>query len=529
MSSTHSFTRLLMLPLIFLLCACHPQQDIVILFDNDAHCAINGYASIAVMRDSIAKHTPNVVVVSAGDFIQGDVVGSISQGRYIVDIMNSVPYDYVTLGNHEFDYSIPQLMNLRQKLSAEMLCCNFTDLRTHEQLFAPYAIQRFGRTKVAFIGVATPTTFNTSTPTYFCDAEGNVVYTFHQEETTSLVQQAALQARKQGSKYVVVLSHLGDDTEGDNSINLIQSTYGIDAVLDGHQHHVLNMRVANAQGDSVILASTGTKFQNIGNLTITHDRVTCTLCNLGSTSAQPRLKNHTQSVIDSVGVLLQTEVQRVMAHSEVLLSDCDAFGNRLVRREETALADFVADAMRVVSGAEIGCIHGGSLRSSLPYGDITIGNIMAVLPFNNCLSMVQITGAQLLDALEVSVKSYPAENGDFHIFSGLRYTIDPTIPSSVELDEYNMFARVASTRRVVKAEVERNGCWQPIDPSAIYTLGGINYTLINGGASGMFATAHPVECDPVKDTEVLLTYLHQLGDIIPTSYSIPQHRFMVVH
>lgn len=513
---------------LVLLCACQPQQDIVVLFDNDAHCAVDGYATMAAMRDSTLQVTPNVAVVSAGDFVQGDVVGSISRGQYIVNVMNSIPYDYITVGNHEFDYGIPQLMKLREQLTAEMLCCNFTDLRTHEQLFAPYAIHRYGRTKVAFVGVATPTTFNSSMPTFFRDEDGNVVYTFHQEETFSLVQQAVLNARKQGAKYVVVLSHLGDDTEITCSRDLIRSTYGIDAVLDGHQHHVLNERLANAQGDSVILASTGTKFHNIGNLTISADgKLNCSLGNVSVTSANPPLNSSTQSVIDSVNVLLQNEVNRVVAFGQVPLRDCDAQGRRLVRRAETPLADFLADAMRAVSGAEIGCIHGGSLRSSLPAGDITIGNVIAVLPFNNCLSMAQITGAQLLDALEVSVMTYPAENGDFHIFSGLRYTIDPKIPTSVELDEYNMFVRVASTRRVVKAEVERDGQWQPIDPTATYTLAGLNYTLVNSGASGMFAGVKLINCEPMKDTDILLTYLHQLGDVVPDTYSNIQNRFIV--
>lgn len=512
--------------LVLLLCACQPQQDIVVLFDNDAHCAVDGYATMAAMRDSVLEQTPYVAVVSAGDFVQGDVVGSISRGQYVVDIMNSVPYDYVTLGNHEFDYSVPQLMNLSEQLTAQMLCCNFTDLQTHEQLFAPYAIRRFGRTKVAFVGVATPTTFNTSTPTYFRDAAGNPVYTFHQQETFSLVQQAAMQARKQGAQYVIVLSHLGDDTEIDNSVALIRSTIGIDAVLDGHQHHVLNSRIANANGDSVILASTGTKFQYIGALTITPKRnISCALLPTQDAARSERVCH----VIDSVHRLLQAEVQRVVAHCEVTLSDCNEQGKRLVRREETALANLVADAMRAVSGAQIGCIHGGSLRAPLHQGNITMGDVISLLPFNNTLSIVSITGEQLLDALEVSVMLYPEENGDFHIFSGLRYTMDPTIPTSVEMDEWNMFARVALTRRVVKAEVEINGCWQPIDPTATYTIGGLNYTLVNGGASGMFASAQPIDCEPIKDINVLLRYFHILGDVIPANrYASPQHNFTIL-
>ena len=120
-----------------------------------------------------------------------------------------------------------------------------------------------------------------------------------------------------------------------------------------------------------------------------------------------------------------------------------------------------------------------------------------ILNFKTTIEESNLKLLQLSDEVISSVK-----NGDFHIFSGLRYTIDPKIPSSVELDEFNMFVRVASSRRVIGAEVELNGKWQPVDPSASYTLGGLNYTLVNGGSSGMFSAAQPVDCDLIKDTEI---------------------------
>ena len=188
--------------------------------------------------------------------------------------------------------------------------------------------------------------------------------------------------------------------------------------------------------------------------------------------------------------------------------------------------------MRAVGGTQIGLIHGGSLRAPIMRGDIILGDLIALFPFNNHFARVQMTGQQLLDAMEVSVASYPIENGDFHICSGLRYAIDVRIPSSVIWDEQNMFAGVGETRRIIRMEVEdEQGNWKPIDREAIYTISGLDYTLLHYGASGMFRQAEPMDVEEMKDTDVLLRYLHLLGDtILETQYpeTLNEKRFEVV-
>ena len=209
-----------------LLSSCHTKrQDIVIYFENDVHCAVETYSEIAAMRDSALRETPYVSVVSAGDFIQGDVVGSLSKGEYIIDIMNTVPYDVITIGNHEFDYGIAQQKRLFSRLTADVVCCNMNELQADgsdgEWLYAPYAIRQYGPVTVAFVGAATPTTFQSSTPTYFLDSLGRVMYNFHTDDSYQLIQQATDQARAEGAEYVVLLSHLGDDTPFVNSVEMI--------------------------------------------------------------------------------------------------------------------------------------------------------------------------------------------------------------------------------------------------------------------------------------------------------------------
>ncbi|MBQ7192166.1 MAG: bifunctional metallophosphatase/5'-nucleotidase [Paludibacteraceae bacterium] len=510
-----------------LLVGCSEKKDVVILFDNDVHCAVDLYSKMASVRDSLLQQTPYVLVTSAGDFVQGDVIGSISQGEYIVDIMNAVPYDIVTIGNHEFDYGIEQQLVLTDRLEADEVCCNFTHT-DGSPVYPSYQIKRFGKTKVAFIGVATPTTYTSSTPAYFQDSTGHVIYDFHAGNTFALLQQAADEVRRKGADYVVALSHLGDDTAIDCSPDMVRATTGIDAVLDGHAHHYIQWLIPNADGDSIPLLSTGARGERIGCLTLSESKgITYSFIEASNISRNARVDR----VIEEKDKKVQETVNKVVGYGEVALNDNDADGNRLVRLGETNLSDFVSDAMRWATGADIGVIHGGSLRASLPEGDITMGDMITLLPFNNHLAKVRMTGQELLDAFEVAVSRYPLENGDFHIASGMRYCIDPAIATSVEWDDNRMFLSVGKTRRIVSMEVEDavTHRWTAIDPNATYTVGGLDYTLLHQGSSWMFRYATPMECEKMKDTDVLFRYLHSLGDTIraadyPTKIIQPRFR-----
>lgn len=524
--------QLLPLFLLFLLASC-TRKDIVILFDNDAHCAVEGYAHMASLKDQAKLETPYVSVVSAGDFLQGDVVGSISKGQYVVDIMNEVPYDFVTLGNHEFDYSVPRMEEMMYCLKAKVLCCNFSKITPSGDvpLFSSYAIKKYGPVRVGYVGVTTPTTFTTSTPTYFLDENGNPRYTFYMEETIELVQRAVDEVRAKGADYVVVLSHLGDNTYPLSSRDLISATHGIDIILDGHAHNVFIEHQPDQNGDTLLFCSTGSKFLNIGRLKIDKEgQIAVEL--IPSVSSQEKyipVSERVMRTIKHISNKIEEEVSEVVGYSEINMPDYDSKGNRLVRNQETELSCLLSDAMRWAGGTQLGCIHGGSIRAAIPAGNITLGSVMAVLPFNNSLASVKMTGQQLIDALEVSVATWPVENGDFHIFSGLRYTIDPRIKTSVTFDENGFFESVGDRRRVTLVEIEQgNGTWATISPDSIYTVSGLNYTLINRGASGMFRYSEPVDFEPIKDTEILVQYLRHIGDTVRASTFTERPRFLIV-
>ena len=549
MTDYMKYSKLLFLLLIVALTGCQRKQPIVILYENDAHCAVEGYARLAGQRDAERQHTPYVAVVSSGDFAQGNTVGSLTKGEAIVRIMNAVGYDYLTIGNHEFDYTVPQMQHLSELLTAKTLCCNFSryeqdnddkDDRDDDDLYPAYEVKDFGGTKVGFIGVATPSTFRSSTPTYFIDDNGNLLYNFHQTDTYECVQEAVNDAREEGAEIIIVLSHLGDDPEVAYSRGLIAATHGIDVVLDGHAHHVLNERLVNDRGDSVTLTSTGTKFAYIGRLTIdTDNRVTTELLPISDCH---RVNQAVQDTVLAIQQELEARVNAPVGTTAFALADRDNQDNRLVRKQETNLGDFMADVARYTTGANIGVCNGGGLRAGLYNETITFGNIVSIWPFNNTMRVVECTGQQLLDAFEVSAANLPRENGDFMHVSGLRYTINPHVPTSVIWDDNRMFNGVGKTRRIAKMEVfmlaggesdklpyEQRGTWQQVNPNAVYTIGGQSYIIACSGASGMFAKMRllPVEGEPVNDVDAVCAYIQAMGGTINDVYRRPQGRITI--
>ena len=549
MTDYMKYSKLLFLLLIVALAGCQRKQPIVILYENDAHCAVEGYARLAGQRDAERQHTPYVAIVSSGDFAQGNTVGSLTKGKAIVRIMNAVGYDYLTIGNHEFDYTVPQMQHLSELLTAKTLCCNFSryeednddkDDRDNDDLYPAYEVKDFGGTKVGFIGVATPSTFRSSTPTYFIDDNGNLLYNFHQTDTYECVQEAVNDAREEGAEIIIVLSHLGDDPEVAYSRGLIAATHGIDVVLDGHAHHVLNERLVNDRGDSVTLTSTGTKFAYIGRLTIdTDNRVTTELLPISDCH---RVNQAVQDTVLAIQQELEARVNAPVGTTAFALADRDNQDNRLVRKQETNLGDFMADVARYTTGANIGVCNGGGLRAGLYNETITFGNIVSIWPFNNTMRVVECTGQQLLDAFEVSAANLPRENGDFMHVSGLRYTINPHVPTSVIWDDNRMFNGVGKTRRIAKMEVfmlaggesdklpyEQRGTWQQVNPNAVYTIGGQSYIIACSGASGMFAKMRllPVEGEPVNDVDAVCTYIQAMGGTINDVYRRPQGRITI--
>ena len=405
----------------------------------------------------------------------------------------------------------------------------------------PVIIHEFEDVKVAFVGAATPLSIATSTPSFFQE-NGEYVYDFGYgmdgEILYGLIQDAVDEARLEGADYVILLSHLGmkEDTEPYRSIDVIENTTGIDAVLDGHSHSVIpSMMVPNEDGDLIPLSSTGTKLQYVGLLTITDDGLISTTIINGTL---PRSVGF-DLVESSITADYEDMIHEVVATSNVDLWITDEDGIRMVRSRETNLGDLVADAYRHATNADIAFANGGGIRANLAEGDLTFEDIKACHPFGNQLYAVKATGQQVLDALEWTSRNTKAEyktndgatgeNGGFLQVAGLRYTIDTSIESPAIADEKGIFFGFIedAPRRVVDVEVEKDGKWAPIDPNAEYLVASHNYLLAEGGDGTTFFMEDPVVLDPgIMDYQVVVNYITSLkGEL--SDYKEPQGRITI--
>ncbi len=524
--------------------ALDEQKDVVILYTNDVHCGIDeniGYAGLYAYKNDLIAQGYEVTLIDAGDAIQGDVIGTVSRGEYLVDIMNAVGYDVCVLGNHEFDYGMDRLAELIEKSNAYYINDTITYSGSGENLLGgtyPSVIGSFGYIRVGIIGVSTPETLTKSTPKYFME-DGEFVYDFASgDELYSTVQDEIDFLRDYGVDYVILVTHLGveEDSAPNRSIDLIANTTGVNAVIDAHSHTVMECEyVKNKNGEDVILTQTGTKLANIGKLTISKDGTFKTEL-ISEYEKDPEFTAY----IESIKAEYEDALNAVVAHSDVELAIADETGARMVRNQETAIGDLCADAYRYVSGADIAFVNGGGIRAAIHQGDISTANMISVHPYGNMLCMCEATGQQILDALELgsmNTKSVASEGGNavgesggFLQVSGLKYTIDTSIPSGVKKDADGLFSGIEGERRVKDVYVLENGEWTAIDPEKTYTLASHNYMLQDmGDGYTMFANNRFLLESIMLDNQVIITYITQgLGGTIGEEYSAPQGRITVL-
>jgi len=487
-------------PELAILIAPAPSNDIVILATNDSHC--KNYASYAKVA-TLAKDAD--LLLDAGDHTQGGPLGAYSKGEYIIEIMNAVGYDICTLGNHEFDYGIEQLTKNTTAAKATYVSCNYVNRGSSTPIYDAYKIVEVKGKKVAIVGITTPETFAKSTPTYFQDANGNYVKGFCEgnngKDLYKQVQKYVDEAKKAGADYVIGLGHLGIDEESQPwTVNeVLANVTGFDAFIDGHSHSVYAEEISG-----VPAVQTGTELANVAKITIKEDG-TITTENVAlddTVEADEAVK----AVVDAIDVEYKEIVSKVVAKSTVNLTTKNEDGSRAVRSKETNLGDLCADAYRTLLGADVAFVNGGGVRADIPAGDITQEQIITVHPFGNMACLVEVTGQQILDALELGASKAPGENGGFLQVSGITYSIDLNVKSSVVLNDKSEFVKVAGERRV--KDVKVNGV--AINATKKYKLAGHNYMLKNcGDGFAMFGTKNVtiLKDEVMIDNQVLVTYI----------------------
>ena len=515
--------------------------DLVILSTNDVHTKIDNYSKVAYILKAQEALYNNVVMVDAGDYLQGTAYGVLSQGAIAIAIMNEVGYDVVTLGNHEFDYGMDVLFTRMEELNADAVSSNFIDLATGNPVYPGYVIKDYAGVKVAFVGITTPESYTKSTPAFFQDSEGNYIYGFCEgnngQDLYDNVQASVDAAIAEGADYVIALGHLGID-EGSapwTSTELIANTNGIDVFIDGHSHSKVNDEVKNKDSENVVLLQTGTQAANVGKVTITAEgAITAELIATGDSDEE------TAAFIAEQKAPYEEKLNEVVAHTNYKLVVNDpATGNRLIRKQETNLGDLCADAYKDLFDSDIAFVNGGGIRVDIGPGELTINDLLSVHPFGNSAVMIEATGREILDALEMGCDVLPnKEDGGFMHVAGLTYEIHTYMATNVVKDDKGNYTGVVSEElsayRVQNVKVlnKETGKYEALDLEKVYKVGGHNYMLQDGGDGyAMFADNTVLSMPGVVDYEVLQRYIvDTLKGEIPAEYANPygQGRIVIV-
>ncbi|MBQ9074594.1 MAG: bifunctional metallophosphatase/5'-nucleotidase [Mogibacterium sp.] len=512
--------------------------DIVVLFTSDVHCGVDqgwGYAGLQQIRNTLESKGDQVLLVDDGDAIQGEAIGTLSSGKAVAELMSKAGYDVAIPGNHEFDYGMENFLEIAGNSTFPYICCNL--MKDGETVLEPYMIFDKGGKKIAFIGVTTPRTITSSTPKYFQDENGNFIYDFLQADKTGqavydAIQKSADNARAEGADYVILLGHLGmyaADKPWDYA-SVAANTSGIDAILDGHSHDSDQVTVKNKDGAEIPRSACGTKMKSIGWLRISGEdgSLTTGLYNWSNDVSATELLGLDNDMSKAVAAAMEDvdkQLAVVIGKTTVDLTifdpqtkNDDGQPVRLVRRSETNLADLVADAYRDQTGADVSIVGGGTVRADIPAGDITRGDVLSVMPFTEDLCVCEVTGQQILDALEWGVHKMPDEFGGFMQVSGMSYEIDTSIPSSCTTDENGLFAGVDGERRVKNVKVGD----EPIDPAATYTLASDKYHITEQGDGFTMFSEEDVVRTVMVDNESAMKYIEEtLDGVVGEEYADP--------
>ena len=517
-------------------CFFGDKADVTILYTNDVHTYIDNkspkptYAAIAALKKSIEDTGRDVLLVDAGDHIQGTAYGSMDDGATIIELMNEAGYDLATPGNHEFDYGMARAKAVLREADFPYVSCNWVDLRTGLNVLPSVKFFFVGGRKIAFVGVTTPETFTKSTPAYFMnDAQTKYIYDIlggeDGQKLYDAVQKAIDKAEFWGADTIIGLGHLGVDPSSSpwTSEEVIAHTHGFTAFIDGHSHTVMaNKQVTDASGKAVTLTQTGSYFKNIGKMTVGADgTITTELINTyeGLDAAVAATASNWISAVDD---MLGEEI--AVGDTKFYIND-PATGKRRIRSGETNLGDFVADGIYTYFNeieelhCDVAIMNGGGIRTDVEAGPWSFKTCKTVSPFGNVACLMSVTGQQIQDALEFGARFAGAEgkeNGGFLQVAGARYTIHPMIPNTVQTNDKNVWTGSAATPRVSNVEIydKTTGTYQPLDPNATYALAGMNYTLRNlGDGFAMFDGATLIKDYVSEDYLVMSSYAAMFGGV----------------
>ena len=512
-------------------------HNLTLIVTSDIHAGADNNFTLPYVYELRKKYEEKgdyTLLIDDGDVLQGGFLSSVTKGADLIDIVNAAGYDILTFGNHEFDYGMDQFFKNAGNLNSPYISCNFT--KDEKLLFEPYIIKEFDGVNFAFIGINSPDTLTTSKPSYFEDENGNLVYGFYQgnngEKLYNQVQKNIDEVKSLGADYIIAVAHIG---EKETSIpyrynDIISHTSGFDVFLDGHSHDTDQVDMKDKDGNHVFRMAVGTKLLNIGIVTFTpagtieHELLTYEKPADGKDKIV--YDNVVSKIIEEKNKKIEGISKEVVGTTDFDLTINDPTAKdengspiRIVRRMETNIGDLVADAYKVRTGADIGFINGGGVRTSIEKGDITIGDIKSVQPFENIVCVLNATGQEILDALEWGCRVAPTESGSFSQVSGISFELDTSIANPCIVDEDGFCHTIEGNRRVKNVLI--NG--EALDPDKKYKIAMLSYTALDkGDGYTAFENSEVLEMGSAEDYTLVVDYIKEnLHGKIPEEYRNP--------
>lgn len=505
---------------------------IVILHTNDVHGAIDNYASVAALKDAYEAAGAQVLLMDAGDFSQGSTSVNVSEGATAVELMNMAGYDVATTGNHEFDFGYANLKTLMEQAEFPILAANAFTAEGELAMDEANTTFQLGDVTVGVFGLATP---ETATKAHPAKLEG--VTFLAEDELFACAQEQVDELTAAGCDYIICLGHLGIDAEstGNRSIDLLENVTGIDVFIDGHSHSTQSDIAEETNGTGMvgdtILTSTGTKLESVGVVDIaadgTIDASTISMEELNATEGfTPDQDIATR--VSEINAQIEEDMGQVIGTSEV---DLDGVREN-VRASETNLGDLITDAMLWQAGqdneeVDAAITNGGGIRASIAAGDITKKSVNDVLPFGNTLYVVELTGAELLEALEASTYCTPEPVGGFPQVAGIEFTINTGAAYDAgENYPGTTYAEPASINRVTIQTVGG----QAFDADATYTIVTNDFLAAGGDTYYAFSAAESGYDTGISLDQVVMDYITEEldGTVTAAAYGQTANRIHTI-
>lgn len=461
-------------------------QEIIVLHTNDLHGHLlpvvvdgetrGGLARLASVVRTYRDHYPGRVIwLDAGDAWHGSNLAGFSSGQSVVDVLNIAGLDVMVLGNHEFNYNQDVLLNRVSEAAFAVLAGNVVVTETGETFLPATTLINVGDVTVGILGLVSPETPILSHPQ---NSEG---LEFH--DPITVARSLAAQLAKEAN-LVIAVTHVG--LEYDRI--LAAAVPEIDLIVSGHSHTQLDEPEV-VDGTLIVQAFEWGKYLGVLHLVVDAEGIVEYNGYLVPITDEISEELAVTAAIAEWQARLDARLSAVIGET---LVELDAAG---VRVQESNLGNWMADLMREYVGADVAFINSGAIRRSIAAGPITLGDIYEVHPFNNTIIGLELTGKQILAALENSVLHYPDASGRFLQVSGLSYTFDPNKPPG---------ERVVSVR-IHSTAAHPDG--EPLRLDEVYRVAIPDFIAVGGDDYDMFAGSPVFFGSPTEGGAYLLDIL----------------------